>query len=277
MRILSPLQRWSALSRPRQLLWAGVGAAGLVLLLVLLPERDGDLRTPGTLPSQAVEGPVVLVPGLGGARGGLEALATRLQQAGRTTFVLTDPGGSTGDLDAQAQFLAAEVERLAAQGAPSVDVVGYSAGGVVARLYIRRYQGALRVRRLVTLGSPHHGTETADAGAILAPGACPLACAQLTTDSEILEELNSVDETPTGPRYVSIFTEDDETVRPVSTSKLTGGVNVLLQDVCEELTVSHSALPTEPLVVALTLRALGPGLSDPPDSSSCEALRVEGR
>ena len=64
-------------------------------------------------------------------------------------------------------------------GAASVDLVGYSAGGVIARLYVRDEGGASVVRRVLTLGSPHHGTDVAALATEVA-GGCPTACEQLT-------------------------------------------------------------------------------------------------
>ena len=99
-------------------------------------------------------------------------------------------------------------------GAPSVDVVGYSAGGVVVRLWVAELGGGNVARRAVTLASPHHGTDLASLGADLAPDSCPEACLQLAEDSDLLRELNAGDETPPGPAWVAIWTEDDRIVVP---------------------------------------------------------------
>ena len=84
-------------------------------------------------------------------------------------------------------------------GTDSVDVVGYSAGGVIARLFVRDDGGDSVVRRVLTLGSPHHGTDVAAIAEDVA-GGCPTACEQLATGSDLLRRLNAGDETPAGPR-----------------------------------------------------------------------------
>ena len=72
------------------------------------------------------------------------------------------PVVATGDLDAQAEVLGAAARTaLARAHATSVDVIGYSAGGVVARLWVRDHGGKSLARRVITLGSPHHGTDVA--------------------------------------------------------------------------------------------------------------------
>ncbi len=64
----------------------------------------------------------------------------RCAQPGRDATVVDLAGDGTGDLREQAEVLDEAVQRGAASGpAPrSVDVVGYSAGGVVARLWVAR-------------------------------------------------------------------------------------------------------------------------------------------
>ena len=136
-------------------------------------------------------GPVLLVPGYGGRVASLDPLAAALRAAGRDVVVVPRLGDGTGDLRAEAEHLADVAEQtLAETGAPSVDVIGYSAGGVVARLWVRDHGGAALARRVLTLGSPHHGTSQAALGRELA-GGCPTACEQLVPDSDLLRRLNA--------------------------------------------------------------------------------------
>src|SRR6478609_688287 len=115
-----------------------------------------------TTVDQGRPGPVLLVPGYGGSTGSLQDLAARLTAAGRSTTVVDLPGDGTGDLQAAAAVLDESAHAaLARTGADSVDIVGYSAGGIVARLFVAD-GGAAITRRVVLLGSPNHGTTLAD-------------------------------------------------------------------------------------------------------------------
>jgi triacylglycerol lipase len=207
--------------------------------------------------SQATPGPVLLVPGYGGGTAGLEVLAEALRALGRDVTVVDLPGDNTGDLDQQARALdRAVILTMQREGAGSVDVVGYSAGGVVARLWVREHGGASLARRVVTIGSPHHGTDLAGIGGDLAPDSCPEACRQLAPDSELLRKLNAGDETPEGPLWVSIWTTDDRIVVPPSSAALEGAVGFTIQSVCPAAVVSHGDLPVEPSVIAAVTREL---------------------
>jgi len=206
--------------------------------------------------------PILLVPGYGGSRAALSTLADRLRRAGRDARVLTLPADGTGDLNAQTRVL----DEAAAGEA--VDVIGYSAGGVVARLWVDG-TGARLVRRVVTLGSPLHGTEIAAAGGVLAPGACPVACQQLAPGSALLAEINQ----PVGVPWLSLWTENDQTVVPPDSARLPGAVNVSLQQICPDAVVTHAQLPTDPLVTGIMLRALGDAPMTAPAATDCTRLR----
>ncbi len=244
------------MSPRRRLLVVAAASVVAVLLIVagvrLLTGR-GDS---GARPDQARPGTVLLVPGYGGNQGALSRLAQRLAAAGRSARVVTLPGEGTGDLLAQADTLDDAVRAELDGGAPSVDVVGYSAGGVVARLWVLRHDGAEVARRIVTLGSPLHGARIAGIGAALAPDACPQACRQLAPGSDVLDEIDTTP-LPDGLPWLSIWTENDETVQPPESARLAGAVNVPLQGLCPGARVSHGELPTDPAVTALVLAGLG--------------------
>lgn len=230
----------------------------------------------GTSEQTAVDqnqlGLVLLVPGYGGSTGSLRTLAATLTQAGRDATVVQLPGNGTGDLNVAADALgAAAEEAMARTNARSVDVVGYSAGGIVARLWVAD-GGADVTRRVLTLGSPHHGTDLANLAGSLAPDACPAACQQMASDSDVIRRLNAGDETPVGPTWVSIWTTQDQTVTPPDTARLDGAINIEIQSVCADATVSHSEMPSAPLVQAMVLTQLVAGTPAPLTTADCQNL-----
>ncbi|MET8850864.1 lipase [Amycolatopsis sp. NPDC004625] len=256
---------WRGISPRRRLMLSSVAAVLAVVVVAGFVVTSGAKAAPETgVPDQDKPGPVLLVPGYGGGRDALETLAERIRQAtGRPAEVLTLAGDGTGDLVEQAGVLAEAVEKAYEQGAPSVDVVGYSAGGVVARLWVSRENGKHQARRVVTLGAPMHGTGLAAAGGALVPGGCPTACVQLAPGSSLLQELAKQPVPPTLP-WLSLWTERDETVTPPESARLDGAVNVSLQQVCPGNTAAHGDLPTDPAVTEIVLQALGTTPLEPP-------------
>jgi triacylglycerol lipase len=241
---------WAGLSRRRRVLLAAVVLALAAVVAVVVVRL-----VPSDPPTRDGVGPVLLVPGYGGSRGSLSTLADRIRATGREATVLTLPGDGTGDLRAQVKVLEDAADDALDGGAPSVDVIGYSAGGVVARLWVATDDGARATRRVVTLGSPLHGTRVAGVGEVLAPGACPVACQQLAPGSALLAGIAG----PAPVDWLSLWTRDDETVTPPDSARLQGAVNLQLQDVCPDAVVAHSQLPSDPLVTRLVLRAIGSG------------------
>ncbi|CAA9226050.1 MAG: lipase, class 2 [uncultured Blastococcus sp.] len=239
------------------LLLVAVVLVGVVALAVVLVSRPaGPAREPV---AQGDLGPVLIVPGYGGGTGSLTSLAGRLTAAGRDATVVRLPGDGTGDLRTAAEALdRAATTALDRTGAAGVDIVGYSAGGVVARLWVADGNADV-VRRVLTLGSPHHGTSLAELAGSLAPSSCPVGCRQLSATSDLLRELNADDETPDGPTWVSIWTTQDQTVTPPDSARLDGAVNVPVQSVCPDARIGHGDLPVNPLVQGMVLAALAPG------------------
>ncbi|MET1000157.1 MAG: alpha/beta fold hydrolase [Marmoricola sp.] len=218
---------------------------------------------------QAQPGPVLLVPGYGGTVDDLAALADELRRSGREVAVFEPSEGAVGDLRVQARRLRALVEKtLDRTGEESVDLVGYSAGGVLVRLYVADEGGASVVRRVLTLGSPHHGTEVAALAAEVA-GGCPTACEQLATGSDLLRRLNAGDETPAGPLWITVRTAVDRIVTPSESAALDGALNLEVQELCPGAATSHGDLPGAPVVLAVAESVLGTAAPRVPQDITC--------
>ena len=216
-------------------------------------------------------GPVLLVSGYGGSTRSLDPLRQVLEDEGRDVVVVPAVGGGTGDIAEQADALDGVAgDAMERFDAGSVDVVGYSAGGVVAREWVRHADGAGKARRVLSVGSPQHGTTVAEL-AVGITGQCPTACRQLEPDSDLLRSLNARDETPDGPRFISVWSDADEVVVPPDSALLDGALNLTVQSVCSGAQTSHEDLPSDPVVLALLGTALGPGAPAAPTDVSCNA------
>ena len=213
------------------------------------------------------------MPGYGGGTGSLEQLAARLNAAGHTTTVLHLAGDGTGDLMVQARLLQATVDGLLADGATSVDVVGYSAGGIVARLWADELGGAAHARRIVLLGSPNHGTTWAALAATMAGSLCAPACHQMVPGSYLLRTLDQAG-TPSGPGWLSLWTDQDQVVTPPDSASLAGADDLTVQSVCPGEQVDHIGLPTDPVVEGIVIRALAAAPFHVPGPADCAALKA---
>ena len=123
--------------------------------------------------------PMLLVHGYGCNRGIWWWLRPRLEAAGHVvaTISLEPPWGG---IDGFAEQLHARIEAVcAATGAPRVTLVAHSMGGLVSRAYLARH-GDARVARLISIASPHGGSQLARLGLgtcarQMAPGSAWLA------------------------------------------------------------------------------------------------------
>lgn len=264
----------SHLSPARRRLVLGLGVLLTAALAAVLAVAGvmGLRGRPVEAVDQARAGPVLLVPGYGGSMASLTSLAGFLRASGRDVTVVSLPDRALGDLTDQSRVLGTAVEAvLARTRAGSVDVVGYSAGGVVARLWVTEEGGASQVRRLVTLGSPNQGTELADLGSLV-KGTCPVACQQLSPSSPVLARLNA-EPLPPGPAYLSLWTTQDDVVLPPDSAVIPGTPSPSLQSICADSRVRHSGLPDDRLVQRLVAEALGPGPVPGWGPADCTRLR----
>jgi triacylglycerol esterase/lipase EstA (alpha/beta hydrolase family) len=186
--------------------------------------------------------PVLLVHGYGCNSGYWAHLAPLLDREG-ISHASIDLEPVAGSIDDYAPLIEARVRELcAATGAARIAIVAHSMGGLAARAWMRAH-GSARVARLITLGTPHHGTALARFG----PGANAV---QMRQDSPWLRALAASETGDVRERIVSIYTHHDNIVAPQDSSVLPGARNVAFGG------VGHVALGSNSRVLAEVLRVL---------------------
>jgi triacylglycerol lipase len=192
----------------------------------------GDTATPGSVP-------VLLVHGYMCNRGTWWWIAGKLKAAGLAvaTVNLEPPGG---DIEGFAEQLHARIEALCAETQTvEVALVAHSMGGLVARAYLRRHGGA-RIAKLVTLGSPHHGTWIAYYG-------WGEDARQMQPDNAWLRDLAQVEP---GVPTLSIWSATDNFIAPQDSSRLAGAREQIVP------ALGHLAMLLSPLVLEILLGEL---------------------
>lgn len=131
--------------------------------------------------------PILLVHGIVDNHSIFTRLDHTLRSRGFATVAAHDYGLLTADVPQAAAALGATIAGLArATGHDRVHVVGHSLGGLLARWFVQKQGGDALVDTLVTLGTPHGGTELAR----LAPLVPLLPMArQLGPTSEVVRSL----------------------------------------------------------------------------------------
>jgi triacylglycerol lipase len=165
--------------------------------------------------------PVLLVHGIwdSGATFGRMSRYLRGRGFDVRTIDLVPNDGAAG-LETLASQIAAYVDAELPPQSP-LDLLGFSMGGVVSRYYVQRLGGVERVRRLVTLSSPHHGTATAYLSR--RPGSV-----QMRPDSALLADLNGDLGALARVDFTSIWTPLDLMILPPESSRLPLGREVLV-------------------------------------------------
>lgn len=189
-------------------------------------------------------GPVLLIHGWSLNRGCFWLLRRRLLRDGWSPVCCLDYRSLRSDVEGGAARLRDAVDHLAhALGTRQpVTLIGHSLGGLVARYYARRYPAAA-VRRIVTLGTPHRGTQLArlhgGRGHKLAPG------------SQFLNTLNAADRVPHQFDVIAIHSSFDAMLLPPHNAEYPVAFNIRVND------VGHNALLFSSKVYGLLRENLG--------------------
>ncbi|WP_282700798.1 alpha/beta fold hydrolase [Streptomyces sp. CC219B] len=210
-----------------------------------LPAPDSPDTT--RLPTEA-KPPVVLLHGFIDNRSVFVLLRRSLAQHGRQQVESLNYSPLTCDIRTAAELLGRHIEEICERtGSAHVDVVGHSLGGLIARYYVQRLGGDVRVRTLVTLGTPHSGTRVV-----------PLANAhpivrQMRPGSAVLEEL-AMPAPGCRTHFVSFWSDLDHIMDPLETACI-DHPDLMAQNV-RVTGVGHLALPVHPAVATGIRQAL---------------------
>jgi triacylglycerol esterase/lipase EstA (alpha/beta hydrolase family) len=115
-------------------------------------------------------------------------------------------------------------------------------GGLVARAYLRQ-RGPARIERIITIGTPHHGS-------LFARGLVGRCLAQMRLGNAWLAELNRDEAKPPPVPMTSIWSRHDSLVAPQASAELACAENVPL------VGVGHNALLGDRQVMELVIRAI---------------------
>lgn len=160
--------------------------------------------------------PVLLVHGIDDTGAIFDRMADRLALAGHGPIYTIDLAPSNGDvgLSELAVQVAQKVEAIRHEtGAPRIDMVGFSLGGMVSRYYLQRLDGLTRVRRFVTISAPHAGSFSAYFR--WNPGA-----ADVRWGSAFLRDLERDAEVLSAVEMTSLWTPFDMMILPSWSSRL---------------------------------------------------------
>lgn len=221
--------------------WAGEAAAAWRVFSRDQPffadaERD--------VPGQPGRTGVLLVHGYFCNRGAWRPWLRRCQALGLPCTALTlEP--AFGEIDTWVPALDAAVARLAqATGRPPL-VVAHSMGGLATRAWLAATPGAAqRVRHVITVGTPHHGTWMARFGHTRNG-------MQMRIGGPWLAALGSSPTAAPAALFTCFYGHADNIVFPASTATLPGADNRHLA------AVAHVAMLEHPEVWAEVLRRMG--------------------
>lgn len=148
----------------------------------------------------------------------------RLQLEQRV-FIAVDLEPAFGSIDSYASVVGRAVRQVQQATGMAPVIVGHSMGGLAARAWLAandvKEQGAVAVHRVITLGTPHHGTW-------LARFSHTLNGAQMQRASGWLDNLAMNEKKLQKIQFTCFFSNCDNIVFPVSSAKLEGADNRLV-------------------------------------------------
>ena len=211
--------------------WTGVAVFGWrqPLAWAAMPDEVSGARAPGRRG-------VVLVHGFFCNRGLWNPWLHRLRQRG-TAFVAVNLEPVLGSIDDYVPLIDAAVARVQqATGLPPI-VVAHSMGGLATRAWMQWANDDTRVHRVITIGTPHHGTW-------LGRFALSANGRQMRIGSAWIESMAVLETASRRALFTCFFGHCDNIVFPASTAMLAGADNRHVP------AVAHVAMAYAPVVYA---------------------------
>lgn len=167
--------------------------------------------------------PVLMIHGFVCNRGYWVPAARQLAQRGTIVDCVTlEP--AFGNIDDYVAVVDNAIDALLREtGKPQVVLVCHSMGGLAARAYLRA-KGDARVRHVITLGTPHHGTVIAQLG--LGQNA-----RQMERDNAWREALFASESPMLYTKFTTLYSRIDNIVAPARTAVLPNAKEIELDDV----------------------------------------------
>ena len=167
--------------------------------------------------------PVLLIHGYG-CNSGYWISVSRLLQKQNITHSAIDCEPALAGIDDYAVLVQNAITTLCQQtGQSQVIVLGHSMGGLSARAYMRRY-GEEKIARLITLGTPHHGSKLA--AAAWGMNAYQMRWNDNQEANSWINTLNAASTPATCSKIVSIYSRHDNIVSPQNSSYLPHARNI---------------------------------------------------
>jgi triacylglycerol lipase len=165
--------------------------------------------------------PILLVHGYFSNRGMWWRFRQRLANADVGPIYTITLSPLWGSIDEMVPQLVAKIETICTQtGHEKLIVVAHSMGGLVTRAYMTsNVNGSSRIAKLITLATPHHGTQMANFGI----GQC---VGEMQMKSGWLAALERGEENIPHPNAVSIYTLNDDLVYPPENCRLAWAENI---------------------------------------------------
>lgn len=224
----------------------------------------GDVEAAGT--------PIILIHGVVDNRSIFTLLRRGLLKRGFGRVVSLNYSPLTDDIRQIAAKLSDLIEAVVKEtGYERVHVIGHSMGGLVARYYAQVMNGDRRVHTVVTLGSPHSGSQPAR----LVPH--PIS-RQMRPGSDLTQELDAP-APACRTRFVAMWSDLDQMIMPKRNARIVhpdlNARNVFFRG------VGHMSLPVDGRVVheiSTTLAHLGhDGRILTPGTTSIKSSNGRGR